>query len=99
MQAISAQCAAVSMGYTASHLLSNLIAAICHLIMVYYFINVLDWGFDGVAIATSILFVIRFLVGQAYLCTVKPLQEVHDVSFCSKETFENLGYQFKLGIG
>ena len=92
MQATSAVKAAESLKYTSAMFVSSSIASIFHLIMVYVFIEVYDWGFEGIAIATSIHLFIRFLASQAYLLTVTELQAVKDVSFFSSETFENLGY-------
>ena len=52
----------MSMKYTSARLISNMVATICHVIMIIYFVYSLDWGFDGVCIATSIHFFIRFFV-------------------------------------
>ena len=61
--------------------------------------NYFDWGFDGIAIATSLHLFLRFVVSQSYLrLMIHELWVFDDVSFFSKETFENLGYQFKLGM-
>jgi len=98
MHSMAAGSCATSMKYTSSSLVTTGTASVAHLAMVYYFVNVLDWGFDGVAIATSVHLFIRFVVSQIYLWTISELWEFDDVSFFSKETFENLGYQFGLGM-
>lgn len=98
-QAMTAVTCASSMKYMASVLFSSAISSICHITMVYAFVEVFDWGFEGMAIATVIYMFIRMLLSIVYLrIAVKPLQEVTDVYFFSRETFENLGYQFNLGM-
>ena len=92
MQFIAVQMCATSMKHTSVGLVSTGSASICHLIMVYVFVEVLGWGFEGVAIATSIHFFLRFAASQIYLSTISELWEVKDVNFFSNETVENLGY-------
>lgn len=98
MHAMTAVGAATSMKYTSSALIVTGTASVAHFAMVFIFVNVLDWGFEGVAIATSLHLFVRFVVSQIYMLTISELWEVTDVSFFSKETFENLGYQFRLGM-
>ena len=86
------------MKYTSAGLVATGGASVCHLIMVIVFVGKLDWGFEGVAIATSIHLFLRYVFSLIYLSTIKELQEVQDVNFFSKETFENLGYQFNMGL-
>jgi len=99
MMAMASTTAAVSMKYTTASLWMIGTASVIHIGLVPLFVNVLGWGFDGIAIATSIHLFLRFVASQIYLrCAVKELWEFDDVFFFSKETFENLGYQFKLGM-
>ena len=75
------------MKYLYVGLFASLGASICHLVMVYIFVVVYDWGLEGVAISSSLLFFIRFLLAQVFMLMIKPLQEVKDVYFLSGETF------------
>ena len=74
----------------------NVVSTILHVIMVY-FIYLFDWGWEGICIATSLQFVIRYFVSIAYLTRIKELKDVTDVRFFSKETTMKLGFQFRLG--
>ena len=38
------------------------ISAVLHLGLVMLFVHVFDWGFTGVAAATNIMFVVRFVI-------------------------------------
>ena len=98
MHAMTNVSAATSMKYTSSGLIVTGTASVIHLIVIYVLVNVLDWGFEGVAIATSIHLTMRFVVSHIYMWTISELWVFDDVSFFSKETFENLGYQFRLGM-
>ena len=83
---------ATSMKYTSAGLVATGGASICHAIMVVIFVGKYEWGFEGVVIATSIHLFLRYVFARMYLATITPLWEVTDVSFFSKETFENLGH-------
>ena len=87
---------ALSMGYTKARLVSNAFATFVHAFLIYLFIYQLDWGFEGVCIATSIQFLVRWIGAVSYLTQVTELKDV-DVSFFSSETFSNIGFQFNLG--
>ena len=76
MQSIAQQMTATSMKYTSAGLVATGGASICHLIMVIVFVGKLDWGFEGVAIATSIHLFLRYVFSLIYLSTIKELQEV-----------------------
>ena len=82
---------AMSMKYTEVRLISNIIATFVHVILITGFLSFLDLGFKGVAIATSIHFVVRFIVALIYVNSITELKGL-DVSFFSSETFENLGF-------
>lgn len=75
------------------------IASFFHLGLVLLFLNVLDWGFTGVCIASSLQFVVRFIVAIAQVDYLVPgLKNVYGVKLFSKETTVQLSYQFNLGI-
>ena len=61
------------MKYTSVAMTVALIGTICHLCMVYIFVEILNWGFDGIAIATSAHFFIRLLVAQFLLKRIEKL--------------------------
>ena len=98
MHTMSAVGVANSMKYTSAGMIITGTASAIHILLIYVLVTVLDWGFDGVAIATSIHLFSRFVVSQIYLSTISELWVFEDISFFSKETFENLGYQFRLGM-
>ena len=80
------------MKYTSATLWTAATASICHLVMIYVFLEKFDWGFEGVAIATSIHFVIRFTVSTIHLYSLDEFKKIDDVYIFSRETTENLGY-------
>jgi len=62
------------------------------------FVHVFDWGFKGVALATSILFVVRFLIVIYQVETNEGLKNIDGVVLFSKETTQNLSHQISLSI-
>lgn len=69
-----------------------------HIGLTLLFVNVFELGFLGVCIATSMMFVSRFLIVLIQIETNPKLKNIYDVKFFSKETIENVGSQFKLGL-
>ena len=77
---------------------SLVISAVCHLCLVMLFVHIFDWGFNGVAIATFILFVIRFVIVIYQVETNEGLKNTYGVVLFSKESTQNLSNQIHLGI-
>lgn len=75
-----------------------MISAVPHLVLVMLFVHIFDWGFTGVAVATSILFVFRFAIVLYQIETKEQLKNTHNVILFSKETTQNLSYQLQLGL-
>ena len=62
-----------------------------HILMIYIFVSVLDWGFTGVCLATSLQFMVRFLIA-IILTSRGKMENIYKVSIFSHETVSNLGY-------
>lgn len=63
-----------------------------HLLLVLFFVDVLDLGFTGICISTSIMFLARFLVVYLIIETKAPLKNSYGVVLFSKESMVNLGH-------
>lgn len=57
-----------------------------------------DWGFTGVCIATSLSFVVRFIVVQIQIEISPGLKNVYGVRLFSNETVQLVQYQAQLGV-
>ncbi len=68
------------------------ISAVIHFGLVMLFVHVFDWGFTGVAIATNILFIVRFAIVLYQIETREGLKNTHSVVLFSKESTQNLSY-------
>ena len=64
MQSIAMQMVATSMKYTSAGLFATGGASVCHLIMVIVFVGKLEWGFEGVALATTIHLFLRYVFAR-----------------------------------
>ena len=62
-----------------------------YLFMIYIFVSVLDYGFTGVCLATSLMFMVRFLIA-IILTSRGKMENIYKVSIFSHETVSNLGY-------
>jgi MATE family multidrug resistance protein len=73
-------------------------ASVFHFICVYLFINVMEWGFTGICVATSLQFVIRQVICVIQINTTPALKNTYGVKLFSRESTIQVGYQFNLGI-
>jgi len=65
--------------------------SLSHLLMTFLFVNVFDWGFTGICIATSLQFVMRFVSAYLVLILHPAFKETRDVEVFTRETITNLG--------
>jgi len=63
-----------------------------HLLLVLFFVDVLDLSFTGICISTSIMFLARFLVVYFIIETKAPLNNSYGVVLFSKESMVNLSH-------
>lgn len=65
---------------------SLIIASVIHLILVHLFVKVFNWGFFGICIATSIMFVNRFIACVVQIEFTPSLKNVYGVKLFSQES-------------
>jgi len=67
------------------------IASLVHIILISIFVGVLDMGWNGVCLATSLQFLSRFIIAQVYLQFIQPYKDSNDVKLFSRESSSQLG--------
>lgn len=67
-------------------------ASIFHMILVYLFINVMEWGFTGICIATSLQFVMRQIICLIQINTTPCLKNTYGVKLFSRESTIQVDY-------
>ena len=72
-----------------------------HVCLIYLFVNVLDWGFEGLCLVTALHFVVRWLISFVLINCIDALKNKYpeEVQLFSKETVTNWGNQFRLCLG
>jgi Na+-driven multidrug efflux pump len=72
-----------------------------HVCLIYLFVTVLDWGFEGVCFVTALHFVVRWLISFVLINCLDKLKNKYpeEVKLFSKETVTNWGNQFNLCLG
>lgn len=66
--------------------------------LVLFFVDLLDIGFTGICISTSLMWIARFLVVHFMLESNPNLKNIYGVVLFSKESTVNLRHQVFLGI-
>lgn len=74
------------------------IASLVHLLLCMLFVYVFNWGFEGVAWATSIHFFVRFVVSWLCIKCNKQFRSSEHISLFSRNSMTNLNDQFSLGV-
>jgi multidrug resistance protein, MATE family len=74
-------------------------AAGVHCLLTLLFVKGFGWGFTGVCLASSLQFFTRFLVTTVLINKIESLKNTHGVKLFSRETIENTGHQFRIGMG
>ena len=66
--------------------------------MSYYFVFVLNWGFDGVCWATGLMFMLRGMIGVSLVKFGGRFPSYDDVHLFSRETITNLWPLLKIDL-
>lgn len=74
------------------------VSAVAHLLMVILFVDVFNWGFTGICVATSLQFVIRWAIIRLYCSKHPVLGADTGARLFSQESKENVSHQVKLGL-
>ena len=71
------------------------LTTVIFLTLVLIFTYVFEWGFLGICWATTLNFILRFVLGYGYLTykETEPLMAARSVPLFHRQTLENLGYQ------
>ena len=100
MWAMSFTVYAESMKYTFCNVFVHGLGALFHVILVWLLVGVFSFGWEGILIATSVHFVIRYFFALIYVnAFVQPYKDSNEVKFFQEETFTNLWPQASRGIG
>lgn len=73
-------------------------ATVIFLPLVLVLTLVYECGFMGILIATMVSLVMRFVFATLFVSCRQGFKEANAARFFSRETFENLGYQARLGL-
>ena len=73
-------------------------STIAHAFFVWLFYSVYEMGFTGIAYATAIMWVVRFLVNCCLVVFGNRFESHPAVHFFSEQTITNLGQQVKMGL-
>ena len=74
------------------------VATVIFLPLVLVSTLVYDGGFLAICICTAIHLLLRFLVALTCIQLKSAFSEANKMSFFRRETFQNYGYQLKLGL-
>ena len=77
---------------------SGAIGVAVHLLLVWLFYYVFEWGYEGVMLACGLLFFARFLAIYVLIQLNERIRKFDDVHLCSLETVMNCGPMAKLAF-
>ena len=60
--------------------------------LVLLFTLALDWGFIGICWATTINYILRFVISYAYITFKPTFTEANKATIFQRKTIQNLGY-------
>ena len=98
LQAVTTNLYSIAMGEPNNTLISYGIATVIFLPLVLVSTLVYEGGFLAICICTSIHLLLRFLVAITCVHLKSAFSEANKMTFFRRETFQNYGYQLKLGL-
>ena len=99
VQAVTAMGYAEAQKYTFANCFVLAFSTVLHVILICIFVTWLEMGWQGVCLATSIQFAMRFLIAIIYLNFVcEPFKESSSVKLFSRGTMQSLMPQLQRGL-